>query len=102
MTFCKYFLPLFLISIASRSDAQALLPEAPQSSALSHALVASGEPLFFALNPSQSRADSLHELSAAIAYSPFVGGLKDATQSSVEGTYYSSAIGTSFTIGLTN
>ena len=80
---------------------QSLLPESSVTVSLSNANIAlpSGA---FALNPSQTRADSLHQLHASLNYTPFVGGLKDASQSSAEGIYYSSFINSSLAIGVTN
>ena len=92
---------LFVFS-TSRSNAQALLPESPLSASLAGSVIALPDANAFAFNPSQSRADSLHSLRAAIAYSPFVGGLNEALQSAAEGVYYSSFTGLSFGAGLTD
>jgi hypothetical protein len=95
---------LFVVVAAtfSRSSAQSLLPEAPVSSSLANAVIASRQPIPFALNPSQSFADSLHSFKASFSYTPFVGGLKDANLASVEATYYSGFIRSSFTLGAAN
>ncbi|MFI5262961.1 MAG: hypothetical protein ACHQM6_00440 [Candidatus Kapaibacterium sp.] len=96
------FLPLFLLPLLSaRSRSQSLLPESPLSASLSNSIIALGDENSFSLNPSQSRADSLHPFRGALTYSPFVGGLKDASQSSAEGIYYSSYISSSIGIGVT-
>ena len=93
----------FLLLVFSlRSNAQSLLPESSISSSLSNSIVGFPSEISFAFNPSQSRADSLHPLHASLNYTPFVGGLKDASQSSAEGIYYSSFINSSFAIGVTN
>jgi hypothetical protein len=94
------FSAFLLLTLQAR--AQSLLPESPVSSSLASSVVAMPRALAFALNPAQSRADSAHSLHAAIAYTPFVGGLKDANQSAAEGTYYSSLIHSSFTACITD
>jgi len=88
--------------LACSAHAQSLLPEAPVSSSLANSVIALSYPTPFALNPSQSRADSAHSLHAALAYSPFIDGLKDANQGAVEATYYSQLMRSSFTFGATN
>jgi hypothetical protein len=96
------FLPIFLLLIfGPRSRAQSLLPESPVSASLSNAVTGLPGATLFALNPSQSRADSIHAFRAGLSYSPFVGGLKDANQSAVEGIYYSEFISTSIGAGAT-
>jgi len=92
---------LLLPLAASRSYSQSLLPESPHSASLAQSVVASSEANSFASNPSQLRADSLHPFRAGLIYAPFVGGLKDASQSSAEGIYYSSYISSSIGIGVT-
>jgi hypothetical protein len=96
------FLPFsLLLFFGSRSNAQSLLPESPVSASLSNSVIAVAEGNSFAVNPSQLRADSLHAFRAALSYSPFVGGLKDASQSAAEGIYYSEFISSSIGVGVT-
>jgi hypothetical protein len=96
----KYLTTLLFVIFALSVRAQSLLPESPQSVSFSHANIA-GRSYSFALNPSQSGADSIKSLRAAIAYAPYIGGLQDANQSSAEGSWYSSFTDLSFTAGIT-
>src|SRR5947209_7132538 len=82
--------------------AQGLLPESPITSSLAGSVVARPDEIPFSLNAAAIRADSALPLRAAVTYSPFVGGLKDASLSAVEGIYYSPVLGTSFSLGITN
>src|SRR5579872_5677857 len=101
----KYFYGIFYASILvviQNGNAQSLLPESPVSSSIANASVALPDGLSFALNPAQSRADSIHTIHAALAYTPFVGGLQSADQSAIEATYYSALTHLSFSLGATN
>ena len=91
-----------LLACPSSLFSQSLLPESSVSASLSYSTIGLPSEISFALNPSQSRADSLHPLHASLNYTPFVGGLKDASQSSAEGIYYSSFIRSSVAVGVTN
>ncbi len=93
---------LFSLLASTPGFSQSLLPESSVSSSLSNSIVGLPSEISFALNPSQSHADSLHPLHASVNYTPFVGGLKDASQSSAEGIYYSSFVNSSLAIGATN
>ena len=93
---------LFLLLSGSWSNAQSLLPESPLSSSLAGSVIGLPNENSFALNPSQTRADSLHSFRAALAYTPFVGGLKDASQSAAEGVYNFSSVGLSVAGGVTD
>ena len=90
------------ILVPSSLFSQSLLPESPVSSSLSNSIVALPSQIAFALNPAQSRADSLHPLHASLAYTPFAGGLKEASQGAAEAKFYSSFISSSLAIGVTN
>ncbi len=97
------FVICFLLLITSRrSNSQSLLPESPVSSSLANSVIGFSVAGAFAINPSQTRADSLYPFHAAVAYMPFVGGLKDANQSAAECIYYSSFIKSSLSVGVTN
>ena len=97
-----FFAFSFSLLACTLGFSQSLLPESSISSSLSNSIVGLPSEISFALNPSQARADSLHPLHASLNYTPFVGGLKEASQSSAEGIYYSSFINSSLAIGVTN
>lgn len=88
--------------LSSIGFSQSLLPESPVSSSLGNSLIGLPSEISFTPNPSQCRADSLHPLHGAFAYTPFVGGLKDASLSAAEGIYYSQLIGSSIGVGAAN
>jgi hypothetical protein len=105
MIFHRYFyisICFLLVIFFQEGFTQSLLPEDPISSSLANSIIAGSDKISFALNPAQSRADSIHPFRAALAYTPFVGGLKEANQSAIEGTYFSSLAGISFSLNAAN
>ncbi|MEP7235901.1 MAG: hypothetical protein ABI778_11460 [Ignavibacteriota bacterium] len=86
----------------SQLRAQSLLVESPRSASLSSSATGFNSPELLSANPANESADSLRPLRATLVYSPFVGGIADASIGAVEAVYYSDEVASSFGLGAAN